>query len=199
MKKLESIEELLIVVDMVNGFVKSGALADPYIRHIIKPIQELIEEFKKDENKDVVFIRDAHKPGCAEFQKFPEHCIDGTWESEIIDELKPYSIDSRVYKKNSRSALFAPGFMRDLEIMRLNLLRKVVISGCCTDLCDLDLSIPLVNYLDEKNSKVEIIVPEDAVETYDAPNHNRDEYNELAYKIMKQEGIKLVKTLGGNK
>ena len=52
---------------------------------------------------------------------------------------------------------------------------------------------------DQMNDNIEIIVPQDSIETYDAPWHNRDEYNELAYKIMKQEGIKLVKTLGGNK
>ena len=31
-----------------------------------------------------------------------------------------------------------------------------------------------------------------AVETYDAPNHNRKEYNEIAFKIMEQNGIKLI-------
>ena len=199
MNGLQKIKELLIVVDMVNGFVKKGALADTYILHIIEPIKKTIEEFQASPEKDVFFIRDAHQLGCAEFKKFPEHCIDGTWESEIIDELAPYSKDSRTYKKNSRSALFAPGFMRDIDIMRNNLLTRIVTTGCCSDLCDLDLSVPLMNYFDQMNDNIEIIVPQDSIETYDAPWHNRDEYNELAYKIMKQEGIKLVKTLGGNK
>ena len=47
MKKveLEKIKELLIVVDMVNGFVREGAMADSYIEHIIKPIEHMINEF----------------------------------------------------------------------------------------------------------------------------------------------------------
>ena len=174
MKELQKIKELLIVVDMVNGFVKKGALADTYIQHIIEPIKKTIEEFQASPEKDVFFIRDAHQLGCAEFKKFPEHCIDGTWESEIIDELAPYSKDSRTYKKNSRSALFAPGFMRDIDIMRNNLLTRIVTTGCCSDLCDLDLSVPLMNYFDQMNDNIEIIVPQDSIETYDAPWHNRD-------------------------
>lgn len=200
MKNLENIRELLVVVDMVNGFVKSGALADPYIGHIIKPIEELIKEFKDSKDKDVIFIRDAHIPGCAEFKKFPEHCIDGTWESEIVDELKPYSLDSRIYKKNSRSTFTLQSFRNDLDKMRIKgILEKVIATGCCTDLCVLDLAVPLANYFDQMNDNREVIVLQDAVETYDAPWHNRDEYNDMAFKIMNQEGIRLVKTLGGKK
>ena len=38
-----------------------------------------------------------------------------------------------------------------------------------------------------------------AVETYDAPYHNRDEYTEMAYKFFEQSGIQLVKKYGGIK
>ena len=39
-----------------------------------------------------------------------------------------------------------------------------------------------------------ISIPKDVVETYSGPNHNREEYNEIAFKIMNNAGIKLVKT-----
>lgn len=197
MKELENIKELLVVVDMVNGFVKKGALADPKIQHIIPELKRLIEKYKKENDKQVAFIRDAHTENCAEFKKFPIHCIDGSWESEIVDELQEYVKDSLLYKKNSRSTLFAKGFVTDIDKMKN--LRKIIVTGCCTDLCDLDLAVPIANYLDEQNRDVEIIVPKDIVETYDAPWHNREEYNEMAFKLMEQEGIKLVKTLGGIK
>ena len=38
MKEWKEIEKLLINVDMVNGFVKKGAMADSYIEHIV-PVQ----------------------------------------------------------------------------------------------------------------------------------------------------------------
>ena len=195
MKNLEEIKELLVVVDMVNGFCKKGALADEHIMHIVPELERLIQYYKNMQDAQVAFIRDVHKKGCTEFNKFPEHCLDGTWESEVIDELKTYVDGSLLYKKNSRSTLFAHNFMNDLN--RMKELRRVIVAGCCTDLCDTDLAIPMANYFDEMNRNIEIIVPKDAVETYDAPWHNRDEYNKMAFKLMEQEGIKLVKSLGG--
>ena len=47
----------------------------------------------------------------------------------------------------------------------------------------------------QENREIEIVVPMDAVETYDAPAHKADEWNEMAYKFMQQGGMKLVKTL----
>ena len=55
MRNLEEIKELLIVVDMVNGFVNKGALADPYIQHIIPDLKMLIEYYKSRKDAQVVF------------------------------------------------------------------------------------------------------------------------------------------------
>lgn len=196
MKDLEKVKRLLIVVDMVNGFVKEGALADPYIQHIVPKIKKLVDEFTAGKESDVVFIRDAHHPDSLEFTKFPIHCLKGTYESELIDELQGYK-EAREYLKNSRSFMFAPHFMSDLDKMRA--LREIVVTGCCLDLCDLDGALPLINYLDEQDRKVEVIVPTDAVETYDGPGHDREEYRGMALKLMRQEGIKVVDTYQGGR
>ena len=74
-------------------------------------------------------------------------------------------------------------------------LEEVIIIGCCTDICILNLAIPLQNYFDQKDRNITITVPKNAVETYDAPNHNRDEYNEIAFKLMVQAGINLVDSI----
>ena len=102
-------------------------------------------------------------------------------------ELKLYEKEALVYKKNSTSTIFANNFMNDIEKMKQ--LKKVIVTGCCTDICVLNLAIPLINYFDELDRQVEITVIEDAVETYDAPYHNRDEYNQIALKLMRQAGI----------
>ena len=189
-KKLKEIRELLIIVDMVNGFVREGIMADSYIAHIIPEQIRLIKEFLKKE-EGIAFVKESHSKDCMEFKTFPEHCVKGTSEAELVDELKPFEKDVLVYEKNSTSAMFAKNFLRDIDEM-INL-RNVVITGCCTDICDLNLAIPLKNYFNEYNREVDIYVPVNAVETYDAPNHNRDEYNEMAFKLMNQSGIKLVR------
>jgi nicotinamidase-related amidase len=115
----------------------------------------------------------------------------------MVDELKKYEHLALVYEKNSTSAVFAPGFLDDIKKMKN--LKRIVITGCCTDICDLNLALPLRNYFDQVDRDVEIVVPMDAVETYDAPTHKADEWNNMAYKFLEQGGMKLVKTLERNR
>ena len=86
--------------------------------------------------------------------------------------------------------MYAENFLTDID--KMENLEEVIIIGCCTDICVLNLAIPLQNYFDQKDRNITITVPKNAVETYDAPNHNREEYNEIAFKLMKQAGINLV-------
>ena len=182
-------KKLLIVVDMVNGFVKKGNMADPNIQHITPECERLVKEFL-EKGYQVVYITDCHKENCNEFFKFPVHCVEGTDEAEMVDALKKYEDKVIVTKKNSTSAMFAPGFMEIIN--QMTDLEEVVIIGCCTDICVQNLAIPLANYFDEGDRPVKITVPVNAVETYDAPYHPKDEYNEMAFKFMKQTGINIV-------
>lgn len=189
MKELEKIEKLIINVDMVNGFVTRGAMADSYIKHIIPEHIKLMEQIQK-EGEAIAIIKDTHKANCREFNRYPVHCVEGTEESQLIEELAPFEKDAFVYLKNSTSTIYAPNFLGDIDKM-VNL-KEVIIIGCCTDICVLNLAIPLQNYFDQKDKDVKITVPKNAVETYDAPNHKREEYNEMAFKLMAQAGIQLV-------
>ena len=49
-KNLEVYKECLIVVDMVNGFVREGVLHDVKIADVIPRQIELIKEYQKKEN-----------------------------------------------------------------------------------------------------------------------------------------------------
>jgi nicotinamidase-related amidase len=189
MKSKEELEKLLIVVDMVNGFVREGVMSSKNIEHIIPRIEQLVKKAKERE-EGVVFIKDTHNPDSLEFKKFPPHCLKGTSESELVSELKPYEGESMVYEKNSTSTMFAPGFMNDIEKMKK--LREVIVTGCCTDICVLNLVIPLTNYFDQNNRDVRVSVYEDAIETYDAPNHSAEEYNQMSLKLMRQAGINIL-------
>ena len=186
MKRKEEYEKLLVVVDMVNGFVKYGNMADSYINHITPRIKELLDEFVLS-GECISFICDSHEKNSSEFKKFPIHCIKGSGEEEVISELQEYLKHANIYEKNSTSTMFAPNFMNDLEKMKK--LKEVIITGCCTDICVLNLAIPLSNYFDQNNRDVLLTIYKDAVETYDSPLHNRDEYNSMAFKLMKQNLI----------
>lgn len=194
-KNLEDVKKLLIVVDMVNGFVREGAMASQNIEHIIPEIERIVKEFTEEDDKQVVFVRDTHEEDAREFKRYPVHCLKGTSESENIDELKKYENLALIHEKNSTSAIFPNGLLENIDNMKK--LEEVVIVGCCTDICVINLAIPLQNYFDQVNRDIQITVPKNAVETYDAPNHNAEEWNNMAFKFMDQAGIKLVKKYEG--
>ena len=188
---LKNMKRGLLVVDVINGFVSEGNMAVKGGERIIPENERLVQGFLEDEESFVGFFRDSHPKNTTEFGKFPSHCIEGTSESELVDELRKYEGYGITYLKNSRSGLFAPHFIDDMKA--LENIEEIVVTGLCTDKCVMDTAIPLVNLFDELNKDVKIYVPRNAVETYDAPNHNREEYNEWAFRFMEEEGIKVVK------
>ena len=64
-KNLKLYKGMLIVVDMVNGFVTEGALHDLEIAKIIPRQIELIKE-AKNEGKLITFIKDTHNEDSSE-------------------------------------------------------------------------------------------------------------------------------------
>ena len=68
-KNLKMYKGMLIVVDMVNGFVTEGALHDTDIGDIIPRQIELIKE-AKNQGKLIVFIKDTHTINSTEFNRF---------------------------------------------------------------------------------------------------------------------------------
>lgn len=193
MINLEKIKRLYIYVDTTNAFSKEGLLADPYVLHTVPELVKIAKIAIADEEGKLMFIIDFHTKDSVEFDRYPEHSKEGTPEVQIISELESYAKDALIFKKNATSAIFSKGFIE--TILKMTSLEEVVIVGWDTDICVMNLAIPLQNLFDEINKRVKIIVPKNAVETYDAPNHNREEYNNMAFKFMEQAGIKVVKKL----
>ena len=188
MKRKEDTNQLLIVVDMVNGFVREGIMSSKNIERIIPGIKLLIKR-TLSEDGSVAFIKDTHDENSLEFKKFPPHCIKGSSECELVSELKPYEKDALVYEKNSTSTIFAPGFLEDIDSMKS--LKEIIVVGCCSDICVLNLVIPLINYFDQINRDVKVKVYSNYIETYDSENHASKEYNEMALKLMNQAGASI--------
>lgn len=193
MNNLENVRRLYIFVDTTNAFSREGLLADPYVLHTVPELVRIAKIAITDEKGKLMFIIDFHTKDSVEFDRYPEHGVEGTKEVKVISELETYAKDALIFRKNSTSAIFSKGFIE--TILKMVSLEEVVIVGWDTDICVMNLAIPLQNLFDELNRRVKIIIPKNAVETYDAPNHNRDEYNEMAFKFMNQAGIKVVKKL----
>ena len=189
---LEIYKKCLIVVDMVNGFVREGVLHDSKIANIIPRQIELIKENQR-ENGLTIFIKDTHEENSVEFKRFgnTKHCVKGTSEADLVDELKVYENKNNVIsiEKNSTSYMEAPDFRNLIE--KLVNLKEINVVGCCTDICDFNGTMALANYMDQWNKNIEIKVHTDAVATY--AESDRKKYVDAAYLLMEQQGIQLVK------
>ena len=95
-QKLEEIRELLVVVDMVNGFVREGVMSDKYIERIIPGHLELFKDFQEP-GKQIAFIKDTHKEGCNEFNRYPVH-----WLPSSVSCLSTDCIDSKLHPLRAR-------------------------------------------------------------------------------------------------
>ncbi|MEE0684381.1 MAG: isochorismatase family cysteine hydrolase [Bacilli bacterium] len=190
-KNLKVYETALIVVDMVNGFVNEGVLHDKNIKKIVPRQLELLEEAEK-KGSLIILVKDTHNKNATEFIRFGNttHCIKGTSEAELIDELKPFEQKDNVItvEKNSTSLMESPEF-REIVKQAENL-KEVNFVGCCTDICVFNGAMGLANYYDQWNRDVTINVHEDAIATYS--EDEREEYVQSAKLLMKQQGINLV-------
>lgn len=110
-KNLKIYEKCLIVVDMVNGFVREGVLHDERISLVIPNQIELIKMYNS-EGQLVVFIKDTHEEDAVEFKRFgnTKHCVRGTCEVDLVSELIPYENKENTIsiEKNSTSFMESP-------------------------------------------------------------------------------------------
>ena len=201
-KNLKVYKKVLIVVDMVNGFVREGALADKHIEGTINNQVALIKKYQEEGNL-VIFIKDTHTKTSTEHDRFGGalHCIEGTKEAELVDEIKPFEGNDNTItlEKNSTSYIWAEnkkdGYNFVDVLNNLENVEEIEVVGCCTDICITNGVLPMMNYFDQKNKRVQVTLYKDAIDTFEIPGvHDREKYEEAAYMLLKQQGAK-VKTL----
>jgi nicotinamidase/pyrazinamidase len=121
----------LIIIDMLNDFVRDGApLKVPRIENIIVPIQREIESAKIN-SIPVIYLCDSHLPQDPEFLRFPPHAVQNTEGARIIPELKPQGSDI-IVKKSTFSAFYQTELNRVLKTMNIV---HLIITGCVTNIC----------------------------------------------------------------
>lgn len=152
-------------------------------------IVRLIELFLNRED-DVIFLMEGHTEDSVEFNDFLIHGILGTKEAEIIDKLKPFLDRVICIRKNSTSGFVTEEYQKYMK-ENMRKIIEMVYCGYCSDICVPNAAIPTKMFFNEHNINCDIIVPENAIETFDAPGHNRQEYNSIAKKVLRLNGIKV--------
>lgn len=159
----------LFSVDMINGFCHEGVLSSPRIQAIIPAVVAAFKGAYAIGVRNFILAQDCHSPKSVEFADFPPHCLTGTSEAENIPELArlPFADLYTIVTKNSLNAFHGTQLNAWLEAHHD--LSTAVVVGDCTDLCVYQLAMHLKLYANAHNLKIRIIVPENAVQTYDIP------------------------------
>ena len=179
--------KLLVIVDMNNGFTREGVFKNSYLEALIPDINALAHSYDAS-GDDIALINEQHSINSVEFKIFPPHCIAGTSEAEIVDELKWIMNDHQIFYKNSTNGMFNDRFCEYLYNARF---REVVIVGGVTDICVFEMALSMKKFFDNANMEIPVIVAKNLVDTYDAPWHDRDKYSEAAFMLMNQAGIEV--------
>ena len=187
----ENISKALYMIDMNNGFVNFGNMANPKYNELVNEQLKLINKFRK-ENQLVNFVLEGHTTDSIEFDSYPSHCVLGTKEAELIPEFidEQNKENTRTYYKNSINGMLNRNLQDDIKSQ--DNLNEIVIGGVCADLCVMDFARTFSRYLDEINRRAKIFVVENTIDTYDSLEHNREEWMDIAKKVMTQAGIIMV-------
>ena len=176
--------DVLIVVDVQNGFVPGGALAVPGGDEVVPVINRLARSFA-----NVVLTQDWHAPGHISFASshpgrrpfeqiglsygpqilWPDHCVQGTESAALVDGLaiphaqlivrKGYRRDvdsySGFYEADGTTATGLGGYLRQRG------LERCFVAGLATDFC------VAFTACDARRDGFEAVVVEDACRAID--------------------------------
>lgn len=181
----------LVIIDMVNGFAREGALQSPRVEALIDEIAKLSERCAKSEMIRIAFA-DCHTPESPELDSYPVHCIKGSRESQIVDEIKRAK-GYILISKNSTNGFLEEDFQ--IWLQDNPQVDTFIVTGVCTDICIEQFSITLRAYFNMLNKKLRVIVPINAVETYDFAMHNGDLMHIVALYSMMGNAVELVTSI----
>jgi nicotinamidase/pyrazinamidase len=168
----------LMVIDTQEGFTRQGNLASDTCTAAIPRIRAIVEE-EGTAGTAIIFTKDSHREGDPEFEMFPPHCIVGTTEHELVEELREFEPDAAAVIQKTRYSAFHETEL-DQVLKELNP-DEVHVIGLCTDICVLHTTADL------RNRDFAVVVHREGVETFDAPGHGNEDVNRWALSHI--EGI----------
>jgi nicotinamidase-related amidase len=133
---MEKKRSAIIVIDLLKGFFKKNpTLPDPIdSTKLFGTVRGVIDAGRK-QGVNIVFIKDnfipEEVPIDKHFKIYGPHCVIGTPDAEVVDELAPQPGDFQIRKKHysSFNSTRLDAVLRELDV------RKLYISGAWTEAC----------------------------------------------------------------
>jgi len=193
-------------IDVTVGFLSEGNLASERVGRIAQPVSRVFSDAYQHGIRTFVLLQDAHDPQTPEFAAFPPHSVQGSAETDTIPELRQLTFSNifTIMEKNSLHPSLGTEF--DSWLDEHGHRRRTLVLGDCADLCVYQLAIYLRLRANAFNLQdYEVIVPTNAVETFDVPEDKARETGALAHPAeffhqvflyhMALNGVKVVREL----
>ncbi len=187
LSSLESDRTALVIVDMVNGFVKEGPLSSPNALAIQDGIERLLRACTEKEIP-CIFFADTHTYESPEFGAYPVHCLAGDSQSLPTDELSRAG-SFLLIPKNSTNGFLEPAFAQWLS--EHPQVSTFLVVGCCTDICVQQFALSLKTGFNRENRISRVIVPMALSSTYDAPDHDSGFIDAVSFYNMQTNGVEV--------
>jgi ureidoacrylate peracid hydrolase len=132
--RLDPKRAAVVVIDMINEFCKPGGkMVLPGYEALVPPQLAVIEAARKA-GAPVIWVHDSHRRNMRrdrEWVKRTPHSIEGTWATEIIEDLGARSDEIHVVKHR-----YSGFFQTDLDVTLKDLLvDQLVVFGVVTNIC----------------------------------------------------------------
>jgi len=151
----------LLIIDMLNDFVHpNGVLYSPLSARTIPYIKERLLS-SREKGLSIFYICDSHLKTDKEFDRFPPHCIKGTWGAQIIDELAPKN-GERIIEKRRYSGFLGTDLDISLKELGIN---ELIITGVVTNICVLYTSY------DARMLGYKVVIPRNCVASFSEELH----------------------------
>ena len=201
----EPAQVAIVSIDLINGFCYEGNLSSPRVAAIVPAVADLLQRARGAGVRHFLMIQECHSEHAEEFQAFGPHGICGTSEAEMIPEVRalPFSSEFKIFHKNSIHAV--EGTAMEGWLAEHPEVATFIVVGDCTDLCVFDAAMDLKLRANMLDLPRRVIVPENAVQTYDLPveaaarigamPHDGDLLHRLFLYQMALNKIEVVKSL----
>lgn len=120
----------VVAIDLQNDILPGGALSCKRILNILPRLKELFSR-ARSLGVPVIYICDCHKEDDEELLIWNDHMIEGSYGSQIIEEVAPLSCDY-VVQKNRFNGFIHTDLQSLLDMLKI---RTLLFVGWRTDVC----------------------------------------------------------------
>ena len=180
----------IVSTDLQNEFLDGGSMSCRRIYNIIEPLRAMLERARAM-GIPVIYVRDSHHRNDPELEIWPDHCLEGTWGAQIIEQLTPAPGDY-VLKKNYFNGFIGTKLQNTLKKLGTE---TIIFTGWRTHVCVAQTAIEAFQ------RGYRIMVAEDCVESTTQVEHdfglNLLQVNYCAEVLPGQDILDLIAREGG--